>query len=151
MYSLSLDRASMSNGYNKNIKEILIRQRGDVRRKWSVHRHINKRLTNFCCLLQWFPIDATITFVVTAVATNMKFCGRGSVVEHRLAKARVEGSNPFVRFFLFLPVWRNGRRARLKIARETVEVRVLSPASHEGPMKLCFIQFHGLFLPHQNV
>ena len=24
-------------------------------------------------------------------------CGRGSVVEHRLAKARVEGSNPFVR------------------------------------------------------
>ena len=84
-------------------------------------------------------------------------CGRGSAVEHRLAKARVAGSIPVVRsnyfaplaqldrafdyeskgrefeslrarhYITYLPAWRNGRRARLKIEWETVEVRVLSP------------------------
>jgi hypothetical protein len=31
-------------------------------------------------------------------------CGRGSVVEHRLAKARVVGSNPIVRSIYFVPL-----------------------------------------------
>ena len=34
----------------------------------------------------------------------------------------------FVRCAGFMPVWRNGRRARLKIVRETVGVQVPSPA-----------------------
>ena len=43
---------------------------------------------------------------------NYLFCGSGSVVEHRLAKARVAGSNPVFRSKvrpLYMRMWYNGR------------------------------------------
>jgi hypothetical protein len=61
-------------------------------------------------------------------------CGRGSVVEHHLAKVRVAGSNPVVRSetrHRFSPVARlerwSGREARQRPAKPYTRVRIPSP------------------------
>ncbi len=61
-----------------------------------------------------------------SIPSRATSCGSGSVVEHRLAKARVAGSNPVFRSNIFLPLpgWRNGRRTGLKILRRVPSVPV---------------------------
>jgi hypothetical protein len=59
-------------------------------------------------------------------------CGSGSVVEHRLAKARVAGSNPVFRSCITIYICRRGGMADAtdskSVSREGVGVQVPSPA-----------------------
>ena len=59
--------------------------------------------------------------------------GRGSVVEHHLAKVRVAGSNPVVRSEC--PAWTsrwNGREARQRPAKPCTRVQIPFPPLDEG-------------------
>ncbi len=63
------------------------------------HHHLYARVAELADALD---LGSSVYDVGVRVPSRASFnCGRGSAVEHRLAKARVAGSIPVVRFYIF--------------------------------------------------